>query len=527
MATHTHHRAIITIITSAAKAIVSMVVLDERYSDEANVDNNMLEQTRTNTRSATGSEGPYSQWASWVPHLCPHLTKRTTLPPGLNLTWEPPTEHTIFFTQTSCKSTLTPRESSLILPSGGKAKSRLTRNPVRRMVDRHNPTMTTKCVILYWCPYTKVTDPDDNPSLHHGNGERLQYGFRVAKNTISLLVPETCEAIVELFVDEVFDFTKIPKDWKSVAEKFTTRWNFDHTLGAIDWKQVVLGLARVRVAWLDLNQVLNQPPLDDWHTHRYWMINTERASTFVSDAVRTELLRRYGGTYLDLDFITLRPLPLQQPPTSSSSSSSSTYHDRHSKPRQHHTPRRSWLAWADHRLVNLAIGSFVKGHWLLENIVADIPRVFEPDTCCSIGPELVTHHLYQRCSQNLTIQNNFNQSAYDIGTSATGTHTTLTQTTSDQSIVGQECDDTTVFPKTLFYPVHYGYGKGELKSIFTEGAGLGEIFFNNTTAFTLHLYNSLSSRALVSPEGDSILKEAFRRNCPRVFHLLYEAHVIF
>lgn len=53
--------------------------------------------------------GPYSQWASWVPHLCPRLLRTTTLP-GLNLTWEQPTEQTIFFTQTSCSSTLTPRE---------------------------------------------------------------------------------------------------------------------------------------------------------------------------------------------------------------------------------------------------------------------------------------------------------------------------------------------------------------------------------------------------------------------------------
>lgn len=58
----------------------------------------------------SGSAGPYSQWASWVPHLCPRLFRRTTTLPGLNLKWEHPTERTIFFTQTSCSSALTPRE---------------------------------------------------------------------------------------------------------------------------------------------------------------------------------------------------------------------------------------------------------------------------------------------------------------------------------------------------------------------------------------------------------------------------------
>ncbi|KAK3866280.1 hypothetical protein Pcinc_028186 [Petrolisthes cinctipes] len=422
------HQAAITVtnvITNVAKTVLSLV-LDGGYSDAVQVDIK-LGETRTTRGTTAAATGPYSQWASWVPHLCPHHLRRTTLPPGLNLTWEPPTERTIFFTQTSCTSTLTPREA---------------------------------CAV-------------ESTALHHPGHPLL---LLITSPTI----------------------------------------NHTHPL-----MQVVLGLAGVRVAWLDLDQVMNQPPLDVWHTHRLWMINTERASAFVSDVVRTELLRRYGGIYLDLDFITLRPLPIQ-PLTSSG---------RHSQTGRHHTPR-NWLAWADHRLVTLAISSFTKGHWLLENIVADIPRVFEPDSCCSIGPDLVTRHLYQRCSQNLTTQqNHFNQSYAIGGTLATDNNThIITQTPHTKnlySLVGQECNGTTVFPKTFFYPVHYGYGKGELKSIFTEGAGLGETFFSKSTAFTLHHYNSLSARALVSPAGDSILREAFRRNCPRVFQLLDEAHVFF
>lgn len=112
-------------------------------------------------------------------------------------------------------------------------------------------------------------------------------------------------------------------------------------------------------------------------------------------------------------------------------------------------------------------------------------------------------------------------------TETTKGQTPRTQTLSGHSSLGQECMGTTVFPATLFYPIHYGYGEGELKSIFTQGAGLGPTFFSNTKAFTLHHYNSLSARALVSPDGDSILREAFRRNCPRIFKILHEAHVIF
>ena len=33
---------------------------------------------------------------------------------------------------------------------------------------------------------------------------------------------------------------KTPTEWKTVADRFATRWNFPHCLGAIDGKQVVI-----------------------------------------------------------------------------------------------------------------------------------------------------------------------------------------------------------------------------------------------------------------------------------------------
>lgn len=155
--------------------------------------------------------------------------------------------------------------------------------------------------------------------------------------------------------------------------------------------------------------------------------------------------------------------------------------------------------------------------------------MYDSESCCSIGPDLVTHHLLQRCARNLTDHHQSDQPYATVtqAPEANTAQTLHTQTLSGHSSLGQECMGTTVFPAALFYPIHYGYGEGELKSIFTEGAGLGPTFFSNTKAFTLHHYNSLSARALVLPNGDSILREAFRRNCPRIFQVLHEAHVIF
>lgn len=70
---------------------------------------------------------------------------------------------------------------------------------------------------------------------------------------------------------------------------------------------------------------------------RRWQ-QTGRTSAEVSDAVRAELLRRYGGTYIDLDAITLRPLPTTM----------------------------NWLGRIDSKLVTAAVSRFAPGHPLLQ-----------------------------------------------------------------------------------------------------------------------------------------------------------------
>ena len=46
----------------------------------------------------------------------------------------------------------------------------------------------------------------------------LEYGFRVANNTISLLVPDTCEAILDAYCDEFLRLLETPQEWLAVAE---------------------------------------------------------------------------------------------------------------------------------------------------------------------------------------------------------------------------------------------------------------------------------------------------------------------
>ena len=66
----------------------------------------------------------------------------------------------------------------------------------------------------------------------------LVYSFREHSSTISLFVPEVCDAITELLDDEVITKPTAPDQWLEVAGLFGTRWQVHHVLGALDGKPV-------------------------------------------------------------------------------------------------------------------------------------------------------------------------------------------------------------------------------------------------------------------------------------------------
>ncbi|XP_041355303.1 uncharacterized protein LOC121372934 [Gigantopelta aegis] len=75
--------------------------------------------------------------------------------------------------------------------------------------------------------------------LANGNSYKtLEYEFRVANNTISRIVPETCNAINNEFAEEFLKCPSIPDEWRAVAEGFSNKWNFYNCVGALDGKHV-------------------------------------------------------------------------------------------------------------------------------------------------------------------------------------------------------------------------------------------------------------------------------------------------
>ena len=64
--------------------------------------------------------------------------------------------------------------------------------------------------------------------------------FRVGYNTISLFVPEVCEAIIQEYLQEVVVLPTTEDQWRAVAEGFVNKWQFHHALGAIDGKHIAI-----------------------------------------------------------------------------------------------------------------------------------------------------------------------------------------------------------------------------------------------------------------------------------------------
>ena len=68
----------------------------------------------------------------------------------------------------------------------------------------------------------------------------LAYSFRVANNSISIFVPEVCQAILDEFVDELIPSPNTKERWQLISDEFKNRWNVPNACGALDGKHVAI-----------------------------------------------------------------------------------------------------------------------------------------------------------------------------------------------------------------------------------------------------------------------------------------------
>jgi len=69
----------------------------------------------------------------------------------------------------------------------------------------------------------------------------LMYSFRAARNTISFIIPEVCQTIMEEYNDEAITCPTSLEESTPIGEVFADRWNVPHAMGALDGSMLPLG----------------------------------------------------------------------------------------------------------------------------------------------------------------------------------------------------------------------------------------------------------------------------------------------
>ena len=74
-----------------------------------------------------------------------------------------------------------------------------------------------------------------------GNSQTsLAFEFHMGKSTVNGIVRETCAALWETLKSEFVKFPANEEEWRGIAKRFESRWNFPRCLGAIDGKHVII-----------------------------------------------------------------------------------------------------------------------------------------------------------------------------------------------------------------------------------------------------------------------------------------------
>ncbi|XP_068229751.1 putative nuclease HARBI1 [Palaemon carinicauda] len=77
--------------------------------------------------------------------------------------------------------------------------------------------------------------------LTTGNSyQSMQYSFRVEASTLCKFIPEVCKTTIAVYKDEVLCYFKTEEEWKEVAARFSSRWNYHNCLGAVDGKHITI-----------------------------------------------------------------------------------------------------------------------------------------------------------------------------------------------------------------------------------------------------------------------------------------------
>lgn len=79
----------------------------------------------------------------------------------------------------------------------------------------------------------------------------ISYAFRIAHNTVSKIINETCNAIWECLNQTVL-LKPTQEAWLNIEQDFDQKWQLPHCVGAIDGKHVIIQVM-FKISYLFVN----------------------------------------------------------------------------------------------------------------------------------------------------------------------------------------------------------------------------------------------------------------------------------
>lgn len=115
---------------------------------------------------------------------------------------------------------------------------RLDHDVFVRLCNQLRPTLEK------FSPFRTPLSPEEKIAIalkFFAHGEcysSLSFVSRVAKPTLSKIIPEVCLAIIDNLGSEYMAIPNTEAAWRSIARRFDDRWQFPNCLGAVDGKHV-------------------------------------------------------------------------------------------------------------------------------------------------------------------------------------------------------------------------------------------------------------------------------------------------
>ncbi|CAL4137240.1 unnamed protein product, partial [Meganyctiphanes norvegica] len=215
--------------------------------------------------------------------------------------------------------------------------------------------------------------------------------------------------------------------------------------------EILSSYSNIQMVNLNVSKAFTDTPLHDWYKKKQWTRSYWPSSHF-SDALRWLCLLQFGGTYMDMDVVVMRPLP----------------------------DAPNYLGLESHLWASAGVVRFTRGHPLALAFVEQMAQHFDPLEWGANGPKLITKVLQDKCGLKLP------------------------------SGATPGCMDVTVLPPKAFYPIPWW----DWKLYVTENVSLSQKLVEDKEVFALHVWNHLSSYSTIHLHSRQPYATAATRNCP-------------